>query len=93
MLKKSDDESDASASDNNKGRRKTRGKKLLYLIEDYLDSDESDGIKCRDKRPETPPEEREMFVKKQEEIKRMLAAKDTEAAKKLAAPTIESINV
>lgn len=93
VLKKSDNESDASASGNEKGRRKTRGKKLLYLIEDDLDSDESDGIKPGVKRPETPPEEREMFVKKQEEIKRMLAAKDTEAAKKLAAPTIEPIHI
>lgn len=92
VLKKSDNESEASASGNEKGRRKTRGKKLLYLIEDDLDSDESDGIKPGVKRPETPPEEREMFVKKQEEIKRMLAAKDTEAAKKLAAPTIEPIH-
>ena len=93
VLKKSDKESEGSASENEKGRRKTRGKKLLYLIEDDLDSDESDGIKPGVKRPETPPEEREMFVKKQEEIKRMLAAKDTEAAKKLAAPTIQPINI
>lgn len=92
VLKKSDNESDASVSESEKGKRKTRGKKLLYLIEDDLDSDESDGIKPGVKRPETPPEEREMFVKKQEEIKRMLAAKDTEAAKKLAAPTIEPIH-
>lgn len=93
VLKKSDNESEGSASDNEKGKRKTRGKKLLYLIEDDLDSDESDGIKPGVKRPETPPEEREMFFKKQEEIKRMLAAKDTEAAKKLAAPTIEPIHI
>lgn len=93
VLKMSDKESDGSASETEKGRRKTRGKKLLYLIEDDLDSDESDGIKPGVKRPETPPEEREMFVKKQEEIKRMLAAKDTEAAKKLAAPTIQPINI
>lgn len=93
VLKTSDKESEGSASETEKGRRKTRGKKLLYLIEDDLDSDESDGIKPGVKRPETPPEEREMFVKKQEEIKRMLAAKDTEAAKKLAAPTIQPINI
>jgi remodeling and spacing factor 1 len=88
----SENESEASEDENVKGRR-TRGKKLLYLIEDDLESDESDGIRPGVKRPETPPEEREMFFKKQEEIKRMLAAKDTEAAKKLAAPTIEPINV
>ena len=93
VLKKSDNESEASDSGNEKGKRKTRGKKLLYLIEDDLDSDESDGIRPGVKRPETPPEEREMFFKKQEEIKRMLAAKDTEAAKKLAAPTIEPIHI
>lgn len=88
----SENESEASEDETGKGRR-TRGKKLLYLIEDDLESDESDGIRPGVKRPETPPEEREMFFKKQEEIKRMLAAKDTEAAKKLAAPTIEPINV
>ena len=93
VLEKSDNESEASRSDTEKGKRKTRGKKLLYLIEDDLDSDESDGIRPGVKRPETPPEEREMFYKKQEEIKRMLAAKDTEAAKKLALPTIEPIHI
>jgi remodeling and spacing factor 1 len=93
VLKKSENESEGSGSDNEKGKRKTRGKKLLYLIEDDLDSSDSDGIKPGVKRPETPPEEREMFFKKQEEIKRMLAAKDTEAAKKLAAPTIEPIHI
>lgn len=92
-LEKSDNESEGSVNENDKGKRKTRGKKLLYLIEDDLDSDESDGIKPGVKRPETPPEERELFFKKQEEIKRMLAAKDTEAAKKLAAPTIEPIHI
>lgn len=85
-------ENESEGSDDAKSRR-TRGKKLLYLIEDDLESDESDGIRPGVKRPETPPEEREMFFKKQEEIKRMLAAKDTEAAKKLAVPTIEPINI
>lgn len=89
----SENESDASEDENAKSRTRTRGKKLLYLIEDDLESDESDGIRPGVKRPETPPEEREMFFKKQEEIKRMLAAKDTEAAKKLALPTIEPINI
>lgn len=91
ILKKSDNESDnVSGSDVGKVQRKTRGKKLLYLIEDDLESSD-DGIKPGVRRPETPPEEREMFIKKQEEIKRMLAAKNTEAAKQLAVPTVEPI--
>lgn len=40
---------------------------------------------------DTPPEERAAFIQKQEEIKRMLAAKNTEGANALAAPTIASI--
>lgn len=87
---KSDAEDDKDASDGSesaKGKRKTRGKKLLYLIEDDLESSD-DGIKPGVKRPDTPPEERELFIKKQEEIKRMLAAKNTEGAKQLAAPKI-----
>lgn len=90
ILKVSDNESEAS-DESDKGRRKTRGKKLLYLIEDDYESD--DGIKpgIGVVRPETPPEERELFVKKQEEIKRMLAEKNTEAARQLAVPTIEPI--
>jgi len=91
ILKQSDNESEASDNDSDKGRRRTRGKKLLYLIEDDYESD--DGIKpgIGVVRPETPPEERELFVKKQEEIKRMLAEKNTEAARQLAMPTIEPI--
>lgn len=87
---KSDAEDDKDASDGSesaKGKRKTRGKKLLYLIEDDLESSD-DGIKPGVKRPDTPPEERELFIQKQEEIKRMLAAKNTEGAKQLAAPKI-----
>lgn len=91
ILMQSDHESEPSDDDNVKGRRRTRGKKLLYLIEDDYESD--DGIKpgIGVVRPETPPEEREMFVKKQEEIKRMLAEKNTEAARQLAVPTIEPL--
>lgn len=93
ILKQSENESEASDNDSVKGRRKTRGKKLLYLIEDDYESD--DGIKpgIGVVRPETPPEEREMFFKKQEEIKRMLAEKNTEAARQLAVPTIEPIKI
>ncbi|XP_070497123.1 fap1 adhesin-like isoform X2 [Chironomus tepperi] len=91
ILKVSENESEASDNESDKGRRRTRGKKLLYLIEDDYESD--DGIKpgIGVVRPETPPEERELFVKKQEEIKRMLAEKNTEAARQLAVPTIEPI--
>ncbi|KAL7043781.1 hypothetical protein ACKWTF_001660 [Chironomus riparius] len=91
ILKVSENESEASENESDKGRRRTRGKKLLYLIEDDYESD--DGIKpgIGVVRPETPPEERELFVKKQEEIKRMLAEKNTEAARQLAVPTIEPI--
>lgn len=67
--------------------RRTRGKKLTYLnLLDEFESSDSDGIKPGVKRPDTPPEERAAFIKKQEEIKRMLAEKNTEAAKALAAP-------
>lgn len=65
--------------------RRTRGKKRTYL-EDYDDESSDDGIKPGVKRPDTPPEERELFIKKQEEIKRMLAAKNTNAALMIAAP-------
>lgn len=40
---------------------------------------------------DTPPEERAAFIQRQEEIKRMLAAQNTEGAKALAAPMISSI--
>lgn len=88
LKKESDQESKESGSDTVTGRRKTRGKKLLYLLEDDYESD--DGIKpgIGIIRPETPPEEREMFIKKQEDIKKMLAAKNTEGARQLAVPTI-----
>lgn len=90
--KTQENESEGSGSDNATGRRKTRGKKLLYIMEDDFEESD-DGIKpgVGVVRPETPPEEREMFRKKQEEIKAMLAAKNTEGARKLAVPTIEPI--
>lgn len=69
--------------------RRTRGKKLTYLnLLDEFESSDSDGIKPGVKRPDTPPEERAAFIKKQEEIKRMLAEKNTEAAAALAAPKL-----
>lgn len=91
LKKESENESNGSGSDTVRGKRKTRGKKLLYLLEDDYESD--DGIKpgVGVVRPETPEEERELFRLKQEEIKKMLAAKNTEAARQLAVPTIEPI--
>lgn len=69
--------------------RRTRGKKLTYLnLLDEFESSDSDGIKPGVKRPDTPPEERAAFIKKQEEIKRMLAEKNTVAAAALAAPKL-----
>lgn len=52
--------------------RRTRGKKTPYMVDDDFDSSD-DGIRPGVKRPDTPPEEREAFIKKQEEIKRKLA--------------------
>lgn len=83
-----DDDDDDDESSPAKGRR-TRGKKLTYMLDDFESSD--DGIKPGVKRPDTPPEERAAFIKRQEEIKRMLAEKNTEAAKALAAPKISAI--
>lgn len=76
-----DDDDDASDDDDAdevlpKSRR-TRGKKLPYLLDDDFDSSD-DGIKPGVKRPDTPPEERAAFIKKQEEIKRMLAEKEND---------------
>lgn len=98
-----DDESDDEYADEVLPKsRRTRGKKLPYLLDDDFDSSD-DGIKPGVKRPgmistlsllfginfdikflnvfffvlfsDTPPEERAAFIKKQEEIKRMLAEK------------------
>lgn len=64
---------------------------MTYLnLLDEFESSDSDGIKPGVKRPDTPPEERAAFIKKQEEIKRMLAEKNTEAAKALAAPKLNA---
>ncbi|XP_055302981.1 A-kinase anchor protein 12-like isoform X2 [Sitodiplosis mosellana] len=75
-----DDDDDDDVSDDDDAdevlpeSRRTRGKKLPYLLDDDFDSSD-DGIKPGVKRPDTPPEERAAFIKKQEEIKRMLAEK------------------
>lgn len=70
--KSSDDDSDSNEVLPKS--RRTRGKKLPYLLDDDFASSD-DGIRPGVKRPDTPPEEREAFIKKQEEIKRMLAEK------------------
>lgn len=85
LSEKKKDESDDS-DDTDKPIRKTRGRQMHYLEDDFESSDE--GIKPGVFRPDTPPEEREAFIRKQEEIKRMLAEKNAEAAKALATPTI-----
>ncbi|KAL5282484.1 RSF1 family protein [Megaselia abdita] len=70
--------------------RKTRGKRFMYL-EDF-DEDSSDGgIKPGVQRPDTPPEERAMFIKKQEEIKRMLAEQNVTTSK-LSATVSDSLS-
>lgn len=86
------DSSNKQNSGKETNKRRTRGKKLHYLIDDDFESSD-DGITPGVHRPDTPPEEREKFIKKQEEIKRMLAEKNTAAAKELATPMIEPLNV
>jgi len=56
------------------------------------DDDSSDGgIKPGNHRPDTPPEERQKFIRRQEEIKRMLAEKNAEGAKLAATPRLTPI--
>lgn len=63
---------------------------MHYILDEDFESSD-DGITPGVQRPDTPPEERERFIKKQEEIKRMLAEKNTAAAKELATPKIKSL--
>lgn len=86
------DSSNKQSNPEESNKRRTRGKKLHYLIDDDFESSD-DGITPGVHRPDTPPEEREKFIKKQEEIKRMLAEKNTAAAKELATPTIQTLHV
>ncbi|XP_055385665.1 uncharacterized protein LOC129614806 [Condylostylus longicornis] len=78
----SDDSTDNTTTDSDsEAARKTRGRRLFY-IDDYEDEDSSDsGIKPGVKRPDTPPEEREKFIKQQEEIKKRLQAEKEAKAK------------
>ncbi|XP_058820797.1 remodeling and spacing factor 1 isoform X2 [Topomyia yanbarensis] len=83
-----DSDSDQSLNNsNNPIKRRTRGRKLHFILDEDFESSD-DGITPGVLRPDTPPEERERFILKQEEIKRMLAEKNTAAAKALATPTI-----
>ncbi|XP_063697676.1 titin-like [Culicoides brevitarsis] len=86
ILSEKKKEESEDSDDSDKPIRKTRGRQMHYLEDDFESSDE--GIKPGVFRPDTPPEEREAFIRKQEEIKRMLAEKNAEAAKALATPTI-----
>lgn len=87
--KKFSDE-DKSFSDSGDSTRRTRGRRYAY-IEDFDDDSSDGGIKPGVKRPDTPPEEREKFIKRQEEIKRMLAEKNAEGAKLVATPRLTPI--
>ncbi|XP_068147457.1 microtubule-associated protein futsch [Drosophila tropicalis] len=83
----SDRSSDEGVSDE---RTRTRGRRYAY-IEDFDDDSSDGGIKPGVQRPDTPPEERQKFIQKQEEIKRMLAEKNAEGAKLAATPRLTPI--
>ncbi|ALC38781.1 CG8677 [Drosophila busckii] len=83
----SDEEAAATAADE---RTRTRGRRYAY-IEDFDDDSSDGGIKPGVHRPDTPPEERQKFIQKQEEIKRMLAEKNAEGAKLAATPRLTPI--
>ncbi|KAM7351341.1 uncharacterized protein ACRADG_004237 isoform 2-T2 [Cochliomyia hominivorax] len=86
--KSSEDEDSHSGSEDST--RRTRGRRYAY-IEDFDDDSSDGGIKPGVQRPDTPPEEREKFIKRQEEIKRMLAEKNAEGAKLVATPRLTPI--
>ncbi|XP_058116994.1 uncharacterized protein LOC131259507 [Anopheles coustani] len=73
-----------------KSDRKTRGKKIHYIVDDDFESSD-DGIRPGVQRPDTPPEEREQFIRRQEEIKRMLAENNAAKAKELATSRIDQL--
>ncbi|KAH8269353.1 hypothetical protein KR018_007069 [Drosophila ironensis] len=85
-LPSSNDEEEGAASDD---RTRTRGRRYAYIEEDDDSSD--GGIKPGVHRPDTPPEERQKFIQRQEEIKRMLAEKNAEGAKIAATPRLTPI--
>lgn len=71
---------DGSLSESGDSARRTRGRRYAY-IEDFDEESSEDGIKPGVHRPDTPPEEREQFIKRQLEIKRMLAEKSSDDTK------------
>ncbi|XP_039969202.1 protein piccolo [Bactrocera tryoni] len=88
--KKKQSENEDSFSDSEDSTRRTRGRRYAYL-EDFDDESSDGGIKPGVKRPDTPPEERQKFIQRQEEIKRMLAEKNAEGAKLAATPRLTPI--
>ncbi|CAD6996912.1 unnamed protein product [Ceratitis capitata] len=88
--KKKLSEDEDSFSDSEDSTRRTRGRRYAYL-EDFDDESSDGGIKPGVKRPDTPPEERQKFIQRQEEIKRMLAEKNAEGAKLAATPRLTPI--
>lgn len=88
--KKKSSEDDISHSGSEDSTRRTRGRRYAY-IEDFDDDSSDGGIKPGVQRPDTPPEEREKFIQRQEEIKRMLAEKNAEGAKLAATPRLTPI--
>ncbi|XP_011182742.2 uncharacterized protein LOC105212455 [Zeugodacus cucurbitae] len=88
--KKKVSEDEDSFSDSDDSTRRTRGRRYAYL-EDFDDESSDGGIKPGVKRPDTPPEERQKFIQRQEEIKRMLAEKNAEGAKLAATPRLTPI--
>ncbi|XP_067620762.1 titin homolog [Eurosta solidaginis] len=88
--KKQSEDEDDSLSDSEDSTRRTRGRRYAYL-EDFDDESSDGGIKPGVQRPDTPPEERQKFIQRQEEIKRMLAEKNAEGAKLAATPRLTPI--
>uniref|UniRef100_A0A182JSP0 PHD-type domain-containing protein n=1 Tax=Anopheles christyi TaxID=43041 RepID=A0A182JSP0_9DIPT len=81
---------DAGRGGEKKTDRKTRGKKIHYIVDEDFESSD-DGIRPGVQRPDTPPEEREQFIRRQEEIKRMLAENNAAKAKELATSKIDQL--
>lgn len=88
--KKSSEDEESVSADSADSTRRTRGRRYAYM-EDFDDDSSDGGIKPGVQRPDTPPEEREKFIKRQEEIKRMLAEKNAEGAKLAATPRLTPI--
>ncbi|XP_052903611.1 uncharacterized protein LOC128310901 isoform X2 [Anopheles moucheti] len=81
---------DSGRAGEKKTDRKTRGKKIHYIVDEDFESSD-DGIRPGVQRPDTPPEEREKFIRRQEEIKRMLAENNAAKAKELATSKIDQL--